>query len=57
MTNFIAWFERNRKNIGYSIGFLNVVSGLGQIADGQVWPGVMWLMLGTALMFDAYKFK
>jgi hypothetical protein len=57
MNNFIAWFERNRKPIGYTIGGMNVVSGLGQMADGQFWPGIVWLILGIALVFDAHQFK
>lgn len=54
---FVQWFERNRKTIGYSIGGLNIVSGLGHMADGQFWPGIVWLVLGIALVFDAYEFK
>ena len=54
---FVQWFERNRKTIGYTIGGLNIVSGLGQIADGQFWPGIVWLILGVALVFDAHQFK
>lgn len=54
---FVQWFERNRKTIGYTIGGLNIVSGLGQIADGQFMPGIVWLVLGISLVFDAYKFK
>jgi hypothetical protein len=54
---FVQWFERNRKSIGYTIGGLNIVSGLGQIAGGQFWTGIVWLILGASLVFDAYKFK
>lgn len=57
MEKFSNWFGRNRKTIGYSIGGLNIVSGLGQMADGQLWPGIVWLILGVALVFDAYEFK
>jgi hypothetical protein len=57
MNKFSNWFSRNRKTIGYTIGGLNIVSGLGQIADGQFWPGIVWLVLGAALVFDAYEFK
>ena len=57
MDKFFEWFGRNRKTIGYTIGGLNVVSGLGQIADGQFWPGIVWLVLGLSLILDAYKFK
>jgi hypothetical protein len=57
MNNFMEWFERNRKPIGYTIGGMNVVSGLVQIADGQFWTGIMWLILGSALILDAHQFK
>jgi len=57
MNNFIAWFERNRRTIGYTIGGMNVLSGLGQVADGNFWPGIMWIILGAALILDAHEFK
>ena len=57
MNNFIAWFERNRRTIGYTIGGMNVLSGLGQVADGNFWPGIMWIILGSALILDAHEFK
>ena len=57
MEKFSNWFGRNRQTIGYTIGGLNVVSGLGQLASGQFWPGIVWLVLGIALVFDAHEFK
>ena len=57
MQKFMEWFSRNRRSIGYTIGGLNVLSGLGQVADGNLWPGVIWIVLGLALILDAYEFK
>lgn len=57
MDSFFNWFGRNRKTIGYTIGGLNIVSGLGHMADGQFWPGIVWLVLGISLVFDTHQFK
>ena len=57
MDKFFEWFGRNRKNIGYAIGGANLGSGIVRIASGNVWPGIVWLVLGLSLILDAYKFK
>ena len=57
MDKFFEWFGRNRKTIGYVIGGANLGSGIVQIASGNVWPGIVWLVLGLSLILDAYKFK
>ena len=56
MNKFLEWFGRNRKTIGYSVGGMNMLSGLGQIASGNFWYGVMWI-IGAALILDAHEFK
>jgi hypothetical protein len=57
MNNFFEWFGRNRKTIGYVVGGVNLGSGIAAIAGGSIWPGIVWLILGTAIILDARMFK
>jgi hypothetical protein len=57
MEKFMEWFGRNRKTIGYTVGGVNLGSGIAAIAGGSVWPGALWLVLGAAIILDAKVFK
>lgn len=54
---FIAWFGRNRKTIGYSVGGANIVSSIVHLSNGQIVSGVVWLIVGLMIVFDTYEFK
>ena len=57
MEKFFEWFGRHRKTIGYVIGGINVGSGIAAIVGGSFWPGILWLVLGAAIILDARMFK
>ena len=57
MDNFLNWFGRHRKTIGYVIGGLNLGSGLSYIMLGDYVSGVLWLIIGTAIIIDTKEFK
>ncbi len=57
MDKFFEWFSRNRKTIGYVVGGANIGSGIVQIATGNFWPGIVWLILGTSIILDTRMFK
>lgn len=57
MDNFLNWFGRHRKSIGYVIGGLNLGSGLSYIMLGDYVSGVLWLIIGTAIIIDTKEFK
>jgi hypothetical protein len=57
MEKFIEWFGRNRKTIGYVVGGANLGSGIVQIASGSFWEGALWVVIGTAIIFDTKEFK
>ena len=57
MNTFFEWFGRHRKTIGYVIGGVNLGAGIAAIAGGSFWPGVLWLVLGAAIILDAKVFK
>ena len=57
MSNFLTWFERNRKSIGYVVGGANLGSGIGQIAKGEIANGAMMVVLGLAIILDTRMFK
>ena len=51
------WFGRNRIKIGYTVGSLNVLNGLLSISVGDTWTGIFFIVLGSAIIFDAKVFK
>ena len=57
MNTFFEWFGRHRKSIGYVVGGANVGSGIVQIASGNFWPGIVWLVLGASIILDTRMFK
>jgi hypothetical protein len=54
---FFVWFGRNRKTIGYTVGGLNMLNGIISVAVGDTANGIFWLILGSAIVFDAKMFK
>jgi len=57
MDKFFEWFGRNRKTIGYVVGGANLGSGVAHILVGNFWSGIVWLILGSAIILDARMFK
>ena len=57
MDKFFEWFGRHRKSIGYVIGGVNLGSGVGHIINGDITNGIVWLILGAAIILDARMFK
>jgi hypothetical protein len=57
MTNFLEWFSRNRTMIGYTVGGLNVVNGIASVSVGDTWTGIFFIVIGSAIIFDAKVFK
>ena len=57
MDKFLDWFGRNRITIGYVIGGLNVLNGIGTLLIGNFVTAVFWLVLGGAIILDAKYFK
>jgi hypothetical protein len=54
---FMEWFGRNRVKIGYTVGGLNVLNGALSISVGDTWSGIFFIVLGSAIIFDAKVFK
>lgn len=50
----IFWFTENRKNIGYTLGALNVLGGLSLLASGTNTNGLIQIFVGSVLIFDAW---
>ena len=57
MEKFMDWFGRNRITIGYTVGGINIVSGLLNILIGNVSSGIIWLIIGAAIVYDTKYFK
>ena len=46
--------SENRKKIGYTVGTINVLSGLSLLAMGNTTNGIIQLFVGSVLIFDAW---
>ena len=46
------WLMDNRVAIGYTIGGINVLSGLINIALGNM-SGLLWIAIGSYIIYDA----
>ena len=57
MIKFLEWFGRNRITIGYAVGGINVVNGVASIALGDTLSGLFFIVVGSAIIFDAKVFK
>jgi hypothetical protein len=57
MDKFFEWFGRNRKTIGYTVGGLNMLNGIISVVAGDIANGIFWIILGSAIVFDAKMFK
>ena len=57
MEKFMEWFGRNRITIGYAIGGINVLNGVASVALGDTLSGMCFIVLGSAIIFDAKVFK
>ena len=57
MDKFFEWFGRHRKSIGYVVGGANLGSGIAAIAGGSFWSGIVWLLIGLAIILDTRMFK
>jgi hypothetical protein len=57
MNKFFEWFGRNRKSIGYVVGGANLGSGIGHIINGNITNGIVYVILGLAIILDTRMFK
>ena len=57
LDKFIVWFGNNRKTIGYTIGGVNVLSGINYVVQGNYGLALLWLIIGGAIILDSYEFK
>ena len=51
---FAVWFGTYRKQIGYTIGGINVVSGLQYFAQGNTAQGWLFFMIGYIILLDTW---
>ena len=51
----VFWFGMNRKKIGYTLGVLNVLSGLSLLGSAQASNGMLQIFVGSVLIFDAWS--
>lgn len=54
---FLIWLGRNRQSVGYTIGILNILAGIMHLFQLEFLQSVVWLIIGTIIIFDTYRFK
>jgi hypothetical protein len=55
LDKFFIWVGRNRKEIGFTIGGLNLLSGISALVNGNYALAVVGFTIGGALILDAYR--
>ena len=55
LDKFFIWVGRNRKEIGLTIGGLNLLSGISAIFNGNYALAMVGFTIGGALILDAYR--
>jgi formate/nitrite transporter FocA (FNT family) len=53
----VNWLMTHRTTIGYTIGILNILSGLSNITLGNVVGGVFWIAIGAVIILDVRSYK
>jgi hypothetical protein len=51
------WFYKMRVPIGYGIGVINLLVGILNCIIGNVSVGLLWLVIGSYLIFDVKTYK
>lgn len=57
MNKFAAWFERNRRPIGYTVGGLNLLAAVNHLLLGHVGLAMLWLVIGGSIVYDTRTFR
>lgn len=51
------WLMKHRTAIGYTAGIANVLSGLSNIALGNIVGGAFWIGIGAVIIIDVRTYK
>lgn len=57
ISKFLGWLYAKRKPVGYTIGGLNVLSGINYLVHGDFGMASLWVAIGMMLVMDAYDSK
>ena len=57
MNKIKEWLWSNRSKIGYTIGVLNILSGIGYAVSGSYGLAVLWLVIGSFIIYDVKTYK
>jgi len=57
MSKIATWFMKHRTAIGYTIGFANIISGVVNIALDNVGLGILWIIIGSVIIYDTKATK
>lgn len=53
----VEWVKANRHAVGYTVGGLNIASGVVNILIGNVYTGIFNIIVGSFIIFDTWAFE
>ena len=53
----LDWLELNRRPVGYTVGGLIILAGVGYALQGSWGMAVLWIVLGSFLVWDTHQFR
>jgi hypothetical protein len=57
MNKFKEWLWHNRTKIGYTIGVLNVLTGINYAVTGDYGLAVLWIVIGSFIIYDVKTYR
>ena len=57
MNKILNWFEQYHSPIGYTVGGLNLLSGVFNMLTGNFYTGLLSIIAGAFITFDTWVSK
>lgn len=54
LDKFFIWVGRNRKEIGLTVGGINILTGISAVVSGNYSMAIVGFTIGGAIILDAY---
>ncbi len=55
LDKFFVWVGKNRHPIGFTVGALNILTGLAHVLGGSWGLGLLWFIMGAYIVYDTAK--
>lgn len=55
MNKFVQWLDEYRTQIGYTVGFMNLLMGLSYGLIEVYGLSILWIVIGSFIIYDTYS--